>query len=131
MGKCGNEFQLEIGKFRFLNEMIKLVSPKYAAENVRRDVRDRTLDLLLTWSFQYKKITKIKEAYDILIKQGIEHTAPKNHRISKSADVLPAVQPNSRDEVFKEIPKELLYSKDPKDIQAANLLIEKMIETVS
>ncbi len=26
---CGKEFQAEVGKFKFLNEMIKLISPKY------------------------------------------------------------------------------------------------------
>ena len=26
---CGSEFHAEVGKFKFLNEMIKLVSPKY------------------------------------------------------------------------------------------------------
>ena len=26
--KCGRRFQDEVGKFRFLNEMIKMISPK-------------------------------------------------------------------------------------------------------
>lgn len=34
-------FQAEVGKFRFLNEMIKLVSPKYFADRTAPDVKTR------------------------------------------------------------------------------------------
>lgn len=34
-------FQAEVGKFRFLNEMIKLVSPKYLADRTAPEVRTR------------------------------------------------------------------------------------------
>ena len=40
---CGTEFHAEVGKFKFLNEMIKLVSPKYLGprtpEHVKKKVR--------------------------------------------------------------------------------------------
>lgn len=39
MRKCGPAFHAEIGKFRFLNEMIKLVSPKYFANRTAPDVQ--------------------------------------------------------------------------------------------
>lgn len=34
-------FHAEVGKFRFLNEMIKLVSPKYLADRTAPEVRTR------------------------------------------------------------------------------------------
>lgn len=39
MRRCDSTFQNEIGKFRFLNEMIKLVSPKYLANRTSPEVK--------------------------------------------------------------------------------------------
>lgn len=36
MKNCGRRFHNEVGKFRFLNELIKVVSPKVSERNVRR-----------------------------------------------------------------------------------------------
>lgn len=41
MRKCGPDFHAEVGKFRFLNEMIKLVSPKYLADRTASEVKTR------------------------------------------------------------------------------------------
>lgn len=41
MRKSDSVFHAEIGKFRFLNEMIKLVSPKYFADRTAPEVRNR------------------------------------------------------------------------------------------
>lgn len=46
MRKCGADFHAEVGKFRFLNEMIKLVSPKYLADRTAPEVRTRVRYLL-------------------------------------------------------------------------------------
>lgn len=35
MKNCGRRFHNEVGKFRFLNELIKLVSPKVSNTNVQ------------------------------------------------------------------------------------------------
>lgn len=135
MGKCGTTFQSEVGKFRFLNEMIKLVSPRHAAHQTPKAVRDKVLDLLLIWTFQYPKEPKIKEAYDMLLKQGVDHAAAKSHRIERpvgqpdAAMMMPGRRPDIASH-FDRIPKELLLSKDPRDTQAANLLIEKLVEEV-
>lgn len=34
MKNCGKRFHSEVGKFRFLNELIKVVSPKVGRPNV-------------------------------------------------------------------------------------------------
>lgn len=41
MRRCDANFHAEVGKFRFLNEMIKLVSPKYFADRTAPEVRTR------------------------------------------------------------------------------------------
>lgn len=41
MRRCDSSFHAEVGKFRFLNEMIKLVSPKYCADRTSNDVKTR------------------------------------------------------------------------------------------
>lgn len=41
MRRCDANFHAEVGKFRFLNEMIKLVSPKYYADRTAPEVKTR------------------------------------------------------------------------------------------
>lgn len=45
MRRCDSSFHAEIGKFRFLNEMIKLVSPKYFADRTSPEVRTRVSNI--------------------------------------------------------------------------------------
>lgn len=71
MKKCGPLFHAEVGKFRFLNEMIKLVSPKYLGGRTTTSVRQKVLQLLYAWIREYPRETKIKEAYEMLKKQGV------------------------------------------------------------
>ena len=71
MKHCGVGFHAEVGKFRFLNEMIKLVSPKYLGGQTAPAVKQRVLLLMHTWTVDYPRETKIKEAYDMLKKQGV------------------------------------------------------------
>lgn len=123
MTKCPNSFHGEVGKFRFLNELIKLVSPKHMGDVTSKDIQCKILDLLLIWTIQYPQEHKIKEAYDMLIKQGVVHEPPKSIRTEKAT-------PSPNDD-FKSIPQKLLLSRDPRDIQIANLMIKSMMETVS
>lgn len=71
MRRCGPLFHMEVGKFRFLNEMIKLVSPKYLANRTSSPVKNKVLQLLHSWTSEYPREVKIKEAYDMLRKQGV------------------------------------------------------------
>lgn len=131
MGKCGSSFQSEVGKFRFLNEMIKLVSVQHSAQETPKPIRDKILNLLLIWTIQYPQEHKIKEAYDILMKQGVDHEIAKSHRVDKAVMNDVAMSLDRRPVTdFDKIPKKLLLSTDPRDTQAANLLIEKMVEEV-
>lgn len=71
MRRCGPSFHAEVGKFRFLNEMIRLVSPKYLGGKTPVIVRQKVLQLLNMWTKEYPKELKIKEAYEMLKKQGV------------------------------------------------------------
>ncbi|XP_071447586.1 ADP-ribosylation factor-binding protein GGA1 [Hetaerina americana] len=74
MGGCGPVFRAEVGKFRFLNELIKLVSPKYLGARTPPDVQARVLALLRHWASvegQNPPLPKVREAYAMLRKQGV------------------------------------------------------------
>ena len=67
----GASFQAELGKFRFLNELIKLLSPRYLGARTPPRVKRRVADLLLDWSRQMPHQGKIQEAFTLLQKQGL------------------------------------------------------------
>ncbi|KAI5633668.1 VHS domain-containing protein [Phthorimaea operculella] len=129
MRRCDSHFHAEVGKFRFLNEMIKLVSPKYFADRTAPEVRTRVLQLLHAWSIEYPKETKFKVAYDMLKNQGViketpsplppEDTTPPRSRV-KSAIF--------EDEEKSKLLQKLLQSKKPEDLQHANRLIKTMVK---
>lgn len=91
MKRCGPTFHAEIGKFRFLNEMIKLVSPKYLGSHTAASVRQKVSQLLCSWMKEYPRETKIKEAYEMLKKQGVIEVA-LYHKFSShfSTQMLPS-----------------------------------------
>lgn len=132
MVRCGSVFHSEVGKFRFLNEMIKLVSPKYLASQTPLNVRQKVLQLLYVWTLDYPKETKIKEAYDMLRKQGVIKEPPS---LSVSADGINVTKKSTpsvfQDEEKSKLLQYLLQSKNPEDLQAANRLIKSMVKEVS
>ncbi|KAI4462162.1 golgi-localized gamma-adaptin ear containing arf binding protein [Holotrichia oblita] len=127
MQKCGSNFQSEVGKFRFLNEMIKLVSPKYLGSQTPLSVRQKVLQLMYLWTLDYPKESKIKEAYDMLKKQGVIMETPFN---VNSETYLSDKAKNSIfcDEEKSKLLQKLLQSKNPEDLQAANRLIKCMVK---
>lgn len=130
MQRCSSQFQGEVGKFRFLNEMIKLVSPKYLGSQTPLSVRQKVLQLMYLWTLDYPKETKIKEAYDMLKKQGVIREVPLS--VSAENHTLPERRNNSvfQDEEKSKLLQKLLQSKNPEDLQAANRLIKSMVKEV-
>ena len=59
---CGTDFHSEVGKFRFLNEMVKLVSPKYSGTSTSDLVKQKIIELLYLWTIQIPYEKKIVEA---------------------------------------------------------------------
>lgn len=126
---CGRRFQQEIGKFRFLNEIIKVISPKYMGSQVSDRVRLKSIELLYGWSQVLSHEPKVKEAYDMLKRQGIIKYDPVH--IDKTLEPLPP--PPSRNSIFEDDEKSkvlsrLLRSKNADDLQAANRLIKNLVK---
>lgn len=139
MSKCGAKFHNEVGKFRFLNELIRLVSPQYLGNQTVGKVRNKILDLLLLWTVHYPEETKIKEAYDMLISRGVHHElvkavkiqckSPINDAASVTASKEQQLASKKRDEMAEKL-KGLLQSSNPADHKKANLLIQNMVKEV-
>ncbi|KAG5335060.1 GGA1 protein, partial [Acromyrmex charruanus] len=131
MKRCGPLFHAEVGKFRFLNEMIKLVSPKYLGNRTTASVRQKVLQLLYAWIKEYPRESKIKEAYEMLKKQGnkLQEDAAfimaNNEESKKSSKIKNNIFEN--EEMSKHL-RRLLHSKDPSDLQSANRLIKFMVK---
>ncbi|XP_077282571.1 ADP-ribosylation factor-binding protein Gga isoform X4 [Temnothorax americanus] len=94
MKRCGPLFHAEVGKFRFLNEMIKLVSPKYLGNRTTVSVRQKVLQLLYVWIREYPRELKIKEAYEMLKKQGVIEDEERLQLNSRRGMELESVQNN-------------------------------------
>ncbi|KAG7222574.1 hypothetical protein INR49_016171 [Caranx melampygus] len=72
MNNCGKRFHSEAAKFRFLNELIKLLTPKYFGAWTPQSVKDRVTEVLYGWTLWLKDEPKIQEAYSMLKKQDLE-----------------------------------------------------------
>lgn len=135
MAKCGegHRFRSTVGTFRFLNELVKLVSPKYLSAETDARVRAKILDLLLLWTVQYPKEGKVKEAYHMLLRQGVVHDPPNPVSIQKQRPAPAAadcpLQRPPADPTSLKI-KQLIQSKNPDrvDVHAANLMIQNYYE---
>lgn len=125
MKRCGSIFHSEVGKFRFLNELIKLVSPKFMGAHTPESVRRRVLELMYTWTIQYPREAKIKEAYEMLKKQGVVKEEPSVLIQEKPYKEQPSIL---QDEEKSQLLQKLLQSKNPDDLQAANRLIKSMVK---
>ncbi|NWX43500.1 GGA1 protein, partial [Steatornis caripensis] len=129
MKSCGKRFHDEVGKFRFLNELIKVVSPKYLGSRTSEKVKSKILELMYSWTLGLPHEVKISEAYQMLKKQGIVKCDPK------LPDDTPFPPPPPRpkniifdDEEKSKILARLLKSSHPEDLRAANKLIKEMVQ---
>ncbi|KAK5926491.1 hypothetical protein CgunFtcFv8_022058 [Champsocephalus gunnari] len=130
MKNCGRRFHNEVGKFRFLNELIKVVSPKYLGDKVSERVKTKVIEMLYSWTMSLPDETKVFEAYEMLKSQGIVLTDPE---IPLDATLIPSPSPRPKNPVFDDETKskrlaELLKSKKPEDLQEANRLIKNMVK---
>ncbi|XP_056102169.1 ADP-ribosylation factor-binding protein GGA3a isoform X2 [Rhinichthys klamathensis goyatoka] len=128
MKNCGRRFHNEVGKFRFLNELIKVVSPKYLGDRVSEQVKTKVIELLYSWSVALPDEAKITEAYQMLKMQGIVTEDPE---VPVDKTLVPSPKPNNpvfdNEEKSKRL-AELLKSKKPEDLQEANRIIKSMVK---
>ncbi|KAK7155212.1 hypothetical protein R3I93_009991 [Phoxinus phoxinus] len=128
MKNCGRRFHNEVGKFRFLNELIKVVSPKYLGDRVSEQVKTKVIELIYSWSVALPDEAKITEAYQMLKMQGIVTEDPE---VPVDKTLVPSPKPNNpvfdNEEKSKRL-AELLKSKKPEDLQEANRIIKSMVK---
>ncbi|CAH2302428.1 ADP-ribosylation factor-binding GGA3 isoform X1 [Pelobates cultripes] len=130
MKNCGRRFHNEVGKFRFLNELIKVVSPKYLGDRVSEKVKSKVVGLLYSWTVALPEEIKIKDAYHMLKRQGIvisDPLIPVDHTLIPSPPARPK-NPIFEDEERSKLLAKLLKSKNPDDLQEANKLIKSMVK---
>nr|XP_040042965.1 ADP-ribosylation factor-binding protein GGA3-like [Gasterosteus aculeatus aculeatus] len=128
MNNCGKRFHGEAAKFRFLNELIKLLTPKYFGAWTPQRVKDRVTEVLYGWTLWLKDEPKIQEAYNMLKKQGIVKKDPKLPDVV----IMPPPTQRTADSVFDQEDKaallaRLLKSGRPEDLETANRLIKSTI----
>ncbi|XP_047468352.1 ADP-ribosylation factor-binding protein GGA2-like [Penaeus chinensis] len=128
VNNCGPSFHAEIGKFRFLNEMIKLVSPKYLGNHTHASVKAKVVELLFTWTIDLKSEPKILEAYNMLKKQGVVKEDPPYMGAPTAPEPRPRTNAVFEDEEKSRLLHRLLQSKNPEDLHKANALIKSMVK---
>lgn len=129
MNECGKKFHSEVAKFRFLNELIKVLSPKYFGAWTPQKVKERVVEVLYGWTLWLKDQPKIQEAYNMLKKQDIVKKDPK---LSSTLIMPPAPQKSppsifDQDDTTKLLDR-LLKSGRPEDLDTANHLIKSAMQ---
>ncbi|XP_034058273.1 ADP-ribosylation factor-binding protein GGA1 isoform X1 [Gymnodraco acuticeps] len=129
MKSCGKRFHIEVGKFRFLNELIKVVSPKYLGTRAPEPVKNKVIEIMFSWTVKMPHETKIADAYQMLKKQGIVKVDPA----LPEDKPLPPPAPRAKNIIFEDEEKSktltlLLNSTQPEDLRAANKLIKEMVQ---
>uniref|UniRef100_A0A8C2VLK2 Golgi associated, gamma adaptin ear containing, ARF binding protein 2 n=1 Tax=Chinchilla lanigera TaxID=34839 RepID=A0A8C2VLK2_CHILA len=132
MNHCGEKFHGEVAKFRFLNELIKVLSPKYLGAWATDKVKGRIIEILFSWTVWFPEDIKIRDAYQMLKKQGIIKQDPK----LPMDKILPPPSPWPKSSIFdadeekSKLLTRLLKSNHPEDLQAANRLIKSLVREV-
>eukprot|EP00039_Didymoeca_costata_P033697 m.43705 g.43705 ORF g.43705 m.43705 type:complete len:554 (+) comp9998_c0_seq2:180-1841(+) len=134
---CGPSIHGVVGKFRFLNEFIKMVSPKYYSDTPA-DVKKRVLATMQLWNYNLIEQSKVREAYQMLVRQGVQFPEIQLPKLDiEHGEAYLDVNPNSmtkrvspleEDAKKAKLLEKLLKSKDPNDLMKANKLIKKMAD---
>ncbi|PIK46959.1 putative ADP-ribosylation factor-binding protein GGA1 [Apostichopus japonicus] len=125
---CGEAFHREVGKFRFLNELIKLISPKYLGARTTEKVKKKTIEIMYSWQIGLPHEPKVKEAYEMLKKQGLVKEDPEYVNETFTLEPSSPRMADFEDEDKAKLLSRLLKSKHAEDLQAANRLIKNMVK---
>ncbi|KAL7056559.1 hypothetical protein AAHC03_020970 [Spirometra sp. Aus1] len=128
---CGPRFHSELAKFRFLNELIKILSPKHLGDSTSERVKNKCIELFNTWNRDLsEKYPKIGEAYQLLKSQGVI----KEDQITPSPGKATGDEEHTgRSSIFEnsrhaETLAKLLKSRNPDDLQKANEIIKSIVD---
>ncbi|XP_042590219.1 ADP-ribosylation factor-binding protein GGA3-like isoform X1 [Cyprinus carpio] len=153
MKNCGRRFHNEIARYRFLNELIKVVSPKYMGDSVSEKVKNKIIEMLYSWTVAFPNEAKIADAYQTLKRQGeifgmnflesvisgclIDVSSSglvmSDPELTVDKTLIPSPPTRPKNPVFDnedmgKLLAELLRSKNPEDLQEANRLIKNMVK---
>ncbi|KAJ1350751.1 hypothetical protein KIN20_006630 [Parelaphostrongylus tenuis] len=103
--KCGPKVHNRVGKFRFLNQIVKLITPKYLGAQTSPEVYD---------SLKEHKLV------------SIDPVIPEDDIMT--VQIAPPKLAVFEDEEKSRLLKELLNSRNPNDLQAANRLIQTLVK---
>ena len=110
---CGAKFHIEVGKFKLLNELIKIISPKYSGNISSEQLKTKVRSLFFQWRRGLPKQGKILEAFEMLKKEGLIDEEGNLPEIPP-----PPIDDTPRDSIIKdekeiETLEKLLKSKNP------------------
>uniref|UniRef100_A0A915DMB8 ADP-ribosylation factor-binding protein GGA1 n=1 Tax=Ditylenchus dipsaci TaxID=166011 RepID=A0A915DMB8_9BILA len=129
--QAGSRVAVEVGKFKFLNNFIRLLSPKYQGLKTSEAVRHKAIELLYLWKESLRHLEKIGQVYELLKKQKVIDQDPQpHHRIPTIQCIQQKSSPKLatfEDEQKAQLLAELLKSSRPEDLQAANRMIKSMV----
>ena len=150
---CGVKVHTRVGKFRFLNQLVRLLTPKYLGKGTSPDVKHQATVLLYTWQRSMGHMEKFKEV-SLLQANGVcesyfssfewilqvyenlrEHGLITEDPEIEEEKVLNIQPPPPKLAVFEDeeksrLLKELLQSTNPEDLQTANRLIKSLVRSV-
>ncbi|XP_043090961.1 ADP-ribosylation factor-binding protein GGA3 isoform X2 [Puntigrus tetrazona] len=97
MKNCGRRFHNEIARYRFLNELIKVVSPKYMGDSVSDKVKNKIIEMLYSWTVAFPNEAKIADAYQTLKRQGLVMSDPE---LTVDKTLIPSPPARPKNPVF-------------------------------
>lgn len=121
--KSGQTFQKEIAKYRFLNELIRMVSKKYLGNETPQELQNEILNFLNFCSIQYPNYKNFEESYNLLKNEDFQMVpaAPL------ALETRPNIFPDKADELKF---LKLLKSTNKEDVRKANLYLKHFYEKV-
>ncbi|CAJ0962506.1 unnamed protein product, partial [Mesorhabditis belari] len=128
--RCGAKIHTRVGKFRFLNQLVRLLTPKYLGKETSEKVKYQATIMLYTWQKSMGHLEKFKEVYDSLKDRGIITEDPSIEE--ESVLIIPPPPPKFavfEDEEKSRLLKELLQSNKTEDLQTANRLIKSLVRS--
>jgi len=128
MREGSHNIHKHVAMFKFLNDLIRVLSPKYLGKRTTAQVKNRVIQLLFCWSEAMPHYSKLKDAYVMLRRNNIiKADPPYNDRIMLKS-VARTDRPSYLDENRELLLKSLLNSSKKQDHVKANKLIQKLIQ---
>uniref|UniRef100_A0A1I7T5P7 ADP-ribosylation factor-binding protein GGA1 n=1 Tax=Caenorhabditis tropicalis TaxID=1561998 RepID=A0A1I7T5P7_9PELO len=126
----GEKVHERCGRYKFLNELVRLIAPKYNGKLTSEELKTEIIKLLFIWQLSIRHIPKYKQVYESLKASKIITEDPQ----VKETEVPVFAVPPARTSVFDNeeqavLLKTLLSSNRPEDLQTANNLIKSLVET--